>query len=381
MKIALVVPGGVDPSGERLVIPALLAVLRRLSMLHELHVFATHQDDEPSSWMLEGARVHNLGLPRTAWRAASAIVHEHRNRPFDVIQSFWAGRHGALAVGVGAFLRVPSVVHVAGGELAALKDIRYGGCCSWRGRVRERAVLRSATAVTCASQPILDLIAKRGVRAQRLLLGVDLARWPIRAPVRRHGDGPARLVHVASLNDVKDQPTLLRALRRLADDGRRFELDIVGDDTLGGRIQALAEQLGLARSIRFRGFLPQREVRPIVEGAHVAVISSRHEAGPLVVLEAAVAGVPTVGTAVGHLAEWSPDAALAVPCREPAALEAAIAALLDDEDLRLSIAAAAQRNAALEDAEHTARGFDAIYRRVTAAGTTARNASRERRSA
>jgi glycosyltransferase involved in cell wall biosynthesis len=381
MKIALVVPGGVDRSGERRVIPALLALLRRLSMLHELHVFATHQEDEPSSWMLEGARVHNLGLPRTAWRAANAIVREHRTSPFDVIQSFWAGRHGALAVGAGAFLRVPSVVHVAGGELAALKDIRYGGCCSWRGRARERVVLRCATVVSCASQPIVDLIAERGVRAQRLPLGVDLARWPLRAPVRRHGDEPARLVHVASLNDVKDQPTLLRALRRLADAGRSFELDIVGEDALGGRIQALAEELGLARLIRFHGFLTQRAARPVVEAAHVSVISSRHEAGPLVLLEAAVAGVPTVGTAVGHVAEWSPDAALAVPCGEPAALEAAIAALLDDEDLRLSIAAAAQRNAALEDAEHTARGFDAIYRRVAAAGTRARNAASERRSA
>jgi len=94
-----------------------------------------------------------------------------------------------------------------------------------------------------------------------------------------------------------------------------------------------------------------------------------------------VAGVPTVGTAVGHIAEWSPDAALAVPCREPAALGAAIATLLDDEDLRLSIAAAAQRNAALEDADHSVRGFDAIYRRVAATATTARNAAREHRSA
>lgn len=381
MKVALVVPGGVDRSGERRVIPALLALLRRLSMLHELHVFATHQENEPSSWILEGAHVHNVGLPRTLWRAANAIVREHRTRPFDVIQSFWSGRHGVLAVGVGAFLRVPSVVHVAGGELVTLQDIHYGGCCTWHGRVRERLVLRGATAVTCASQPIVDSIAERGVRAQRLPLGVDLSRWPVRAPVRRSGDEPARLLHVASLNGVKDQATLLRALRRLADAGRSFEVDVVGEDTLDGRIQALAEELGLARVVRFHGFLTQRELRPLVEAAHVALLSSRHEAGPLVLLEAAVAGVPTVGTAVGHLAEWSPDAALAVPCREPAALEAAIATLLDDEDLRLRVAAAAQRNAALEDADHSARGFDAIYRRVAAAGTTARNAARERRSA
>ena len=52
--------------------------------------------------------------------------------------------------------------------------------------------------------------------------------------------------------------------------------------------------------------------------AHVSVISSRHEAGPVVALEAAAVGVPTVGTAVGHIAEWAPDAALAVPVGDDA---------------------------------------------------------------
>jgi len=383
MKIALVTPGGVDRSAEVRVIPALIALIGRLAVEHDVHVFATHQDDAPDSWLLDGARIHNLGAPRTAWRAAAAILREHRVRPFEVIHAFWAGKHGALAVGIGALLRVPSVVHVAGGELAAIADIGYGGCLGWRGRIRERAVLRGATTVTCASQPIMDLIAERGVAAQRLPLGVDTRIWPPRHAVRRNPEEPARLVHVASLNAVKDQSTLLRAMRRLADEGRDFQLDIVGEDTLGGRMQTLAEDLGLGRHTRFHGFLTQRALRPIVEAAHVAVLSSRHEAGPVVLLEAAVAGVPTVGTAVGHLAEWSPRAALAVPCRDPAALAGAVAALLDDEDLRLRLASEAQRRATEEDADRTARAFDEIYRRIAARSgrAAARALPRNRRNA
>jgi len=367
MRIAIVVPGGVDRSGEVRVIPVIVALLGRLAAEHDVHVFATHQDAAPGVWTLDGARVQSLGLPLTAWRIAQAIRLEHRARPFDVIHAFWAGKHGAIAVAMGRLLGVPSVVHVAGGELAALNDIRYGGCLTLTGRLLERAVLRAATAVTCASQPIADLIAERGVAAQRLPLGVDLHRWPVRSPVRRRPDAPARLVHVASLNSVKDHATFLHALRRLADAGREFEVDVVGEDTLGGRVQALAAELSLATRIRFHGFLPQHALRPIVEAAHLAVISSRHEAGPVVVLEAAVAGVPTVGTAVGHLAEWSPDAALAVPCRDPEALAGAIAILLDDEDRRLSVASAAARNAAREDASQTARAFNELYHRLVAA--------------
>jgi glycosyltransferase involved in cell wall biosynthesis len=139
-------------------------------------------------------------------------------------------------------------------------------------------------------------------------------------------------------------------------------LDIVGEDTLGGYIQELAAELGLAERVRFHGFLTQRELRPIVEAAHVAVISSRHEAGPVVVLEAAAVGVPTVGSAVGHIAEWSPRAAHAVPCRDPAALAAALESVLEDEDLRLRLATEAQRHAAREDADRTAHAFSEVYR-------------------
>ena len=81
-------------------------------------------------------------------------------------------------------------------------------------------------------------------------------------------------------------------------------------------------------------------------------------------LEAAAVGVPTVGTAVGHLAEWSPHAALAVPCQDPAALASALGSVLEDEDLRLRLADEAHRRAALEDADHTARKFDELYRLV-----------------
>ena len=381
MRIAIVVPGGVDRSGEARVIPAIVALLGRLAADNDVHVFATHQDAAPGTWILEGAHVHNVGVPRTAWRAVQAVRREHRARPFEIIHAFWAGRHGAIAVGVGKLLGVPSVVHVAGGELAALDDIGYGGCRTLLGRALQRAVLRAATAVTCASQPIAAQIAARGVTAERLPLGVDLSHWPVRAPVRRHADEPIRLLHVASLNAVKDQATLLHALRRLADAGREFEVDVVGEDTLGGRVQALAKELGLASHIRFHGFLPQRVLRPIVERAHVAVISSRHEAGPVVMLEAALAGVPTVGTAVGHLAEWSPHAALAVPCRDPAALAHAIATLLDDEERRLSVASAASRIAEREDAVHSARAFNDLYRRLAATSMSSRSGAREERSA
>jgi glycosyltransferase involved in cell wall biosynthesis len=153
----------------------------------------------------------------------------------------------------------------------------------------------------------------------------------------------------------------LAALARVAQSGLRFHLDIVGEDTLHGEIQALAQRLSLTGNVTFHGFLPQSGVRILVEASHLMIITSRHEAGPLAVLEAAVVGVPTVGTAVGHIAEWSPRAARSVPVGDSEALAQAICELLRDESLRLDIARAAFDLARREDADFTAQTFQALY--------------------
>jgi len=360
VKLALVVPGGVDRSGERRVIPALLHLIARLAQAHEVHVFALRQEPRPASWSLAGATIHNVGDGWTRLRAIRAIARENRRAPFDRIHAIFSGPCGQIAVAAGMWLHCPSLVHIAGGELVALRDIRYGGRQNWRGRPCEALVLRCADQVTAASAPIIDTLHDLGIDAQRVPLGVDLTSWPPQSP-RRRGPGPARLIHVASLNRVKDQSTLLRALAALKERGVDFRMDIIGVDTLDGEIQRLASTLGLDRHVHFVGFRTQRELRPLMCAAHLLVMSSRHEAGPLVLLEAAVAGIPTVGTAVGHLAEWTPAAALTVPPGGWVALAGTIERVLADEDLRLQLAWSAQRRAMREDADHTARAFEALY--------------------
>ena len=365
MKIALVVPGGVDRSGEHRVIPALLALIARLSVRDEIHVFALHQEARPASWDLAGARVHNIGTGNTHLRAMRAICAEHRRSAFQLVQSIWSANPGFVAVVAARRLGIPSVVHLTGGELVALAEIGYGGRLTWKGRIREAIVLRLATAVTATSSPMVEALTAFGITARRLPLGVDLSAWPRREPVRRDMGKPVRLIHVGSLNRVKDQPTLLRALATLAGSGIVFEIDIVGEDTLQGEVQALAGRLGLADRIRFHGFLTQRQLRPLVESAHLMILSSRHEAGPYVLLEAGVAGVPTVGTAVGHIAEWAPQAALGVPVGDWSGLAREVGKVLGDEDLRLRIARAAHELAIAEDADYTARQFETLYAQLS----------------
>lgn len=364
MRIALIVPGGVDPSGEYRVIPALLALIRRLAQEHDLNVFSLYQSHQPARWQFAGATIHSLGALPARYSGPHALLREHWRQPFEVFHAFFSGHCGLLAVGAGRLLRRPSLVHVGGGELVALPEIGYGSALRWSGRTRERLVLRGASRVTAASHPTLEALRALGVSPQRVVLGVDVSEWLTSGPAPRRAGVPARLLHIASLNRVKDQPTLLRALQRLKARGVAFHMQIVGEDTLHGAVQRLAVELDLSDRVEFVGFLTQAQLRPNVAAAHVLVHSSRHETGPLAVLEAAACAVPTVGTAVGHIAEWAPQAAVAVPVGDWCALADAIEGLLADEPRRLALGYAAQQRAITDNADQTAAAFSALYREV-----------------
>ena len=360
----MVVPGGVDRTGTERVIPILLAMIERVAAEHELHVFALRQEPAPAAWPLLGATVHNAGTRRPSLRALRDVVAEHRRAPFDVLHGVWVSP-GLVACAAGRLLRRPVLVHLVGGDLAALPEIGYGLQRSRAGRLRLRAAARLAAHVTANSGYAVRLAAERGVEAERVPYGVSVRDWPALAPRRREPGAEARLLFVGSLNEVKDPWTLLRAAAALHDRGIGFRLDVIGGDTLGGAVQRQAELLEVGGRVRFHGFMPQRELRPWMERADLLLVTSRHECGPIVALEAALAGVPTVGTRVGHLDDWAPDAAVPVPMADPRALADAVEALLGDEDRRLHLARAAQRRALADDADRAAARVMEIYRTLT----------------
>ncbi len=372
MKIGLLVPGGVSRVPEEGEIPCLHWLIERLARQHDVHVFSMHGAPRPA-YRLFGATVEHCGARPMRLRALAAIAAEHRRGRFDVLHAFWATPPGAIAALVGLLLRRPVVVHVAGTELVAMPDIRAGGLRTWLGRRSVGLALWGASRITAASTPMIEALRARGLSGECVPLGVDLQRWPPIPPRRRQPGATARLLHVADLNPVKDQPTLLEAARRLAERGVDFQLDIAGRDTLGGAVQALAQQLGLGDRVRFHGRLSHDRLYPLVAQSDILWHSSRYEGGPLVVLEAAVVGVPTVGTAVGHVVDWAPDAAIAVALRDAEAFARETASLLADEPRRLALAREAQRRALACDADWTARRFESIAEElVTRAKPTGR---------
>ncbi len=366
MRIALVVTGGFDRSGRERVIPSLLWLTERLAREHELFVYVLRYHEAPCTYTLAGATIRDLGRPSSVLSQARALHRALRtDGPFNVLHAYWAQPAGRLVALLGRLTGTPTVVTLDSGEFASLPQIGYGLQATWRNRLAVRAATRLATRTTVCSGFQAALARRHGCIPVVIPLGVDTALFAAR-PAPPPGP-PFRLLHVASLNPVKDQATLLHAVHRLATNGLDVHLDIVGEDTMNGALVALTRDLALGARVTFHGFRTSEQLVPLYHAAHLFVLTSLHEAAGVVLLEAAACGVPVVGSAVGYLADWQEDRAVAVPPSDAAALANAIRALLLDETHRRDLAAAAHDWATAHDADWTARAFTALYRELAAA--------------
>ena len=375
MRIGLIVPGGVDRSARVRVIPVLLALIERLARRHQVLVVAINQEPEACEYDLLGAHVVNLGAPLGHWTIswASRLTRllsslKAFGGSFDVLHAFWAHPPGSLAIAAGAWLGVPVVASIGGGELEWLPEISYGGQGTFRSHAVIAATVSRATVVSAPSVYVMQSLRK--LRKDALWLPMGVADHFFQARTRDSNRSPKRLLHVASLNSVKDQTTLMHAMRKVADVRADVQLDCIGVDTLGGRIQRLACDLGISGAVRFHGVLPVDELLPFYRRADVFVQSSLHESMGAAVLEASAAGVPIVGTAVGLVAEMSPHAAVAVPPRDAESLSRGILALLADEEFRSRLGQEAKKFAKTYNADWTSLQLENIYQKVANSGAS-----------
>jgi glycosyltransferase involved in cell wall biosynthesis len=104
---------------------------------------------------------------------------------------------------------------------------------------------------------------------------------------------------VARLEPAKAYPTLLRAFAGLGDGPRT--LLICGQGSRRGELEGLAHDLGIGGRVKFLGL--RDDIPAVMSAADAFALSSDLEGLPLVLLQAAAAGLPIVATDVGGNAE------------------------------------------------------------------------------
>ena len=218
-RIALVTGAGLFGGHFNQGVPALMELVTNLAQRHELHVFAGNLSSDAAKKSL------NYKLQRLPGRlrfpaALASIAKAHARKKFDLIHGFWGTAGGFYAVAAGKLLKVPSIVSLLGGEAAAVTEIGYGSMLSPRLASRLRWVCGQADAVTALSNFQISRLQENGFDVtdiQRIPLGADNEKF---AYSERQWSAPWRFLHVANINEVKDQVTLLRAfelIHRAAD--------------------------------------------------------------------------------------------------------------------------------------------------------------------
>ena len=138
--------------------------------------------------------------------------------------------------------------------------------------------------------------------------GVDFTLWPGSGP-RAVNTGPFKLVFMGRLEALKGLSQTLDALAqaRAQMPDRDISLDILGDGSEAGALQAQADRLGLSQAVRFRGFLPQTDCAHFLAQADALILASLRECGGAVVLEAMAMGLAVIASDWGGPADYLDD--------------------------------------------------------------------------
>ena len=179
-------------------------------------------------------------------------------------------------------------------------------------------------------------------------------------PLPRQFDRPT-IGSLGRLDRQKGYDVLLHALASLPD----AALVLVGDGPERSSLEALASSLGVDDRVRFVGW--HAEPRRYLTTFDVFALPSRFEGFPLAIVEAMLAGLPVVASAVGSVPEAvrEGETGLLVPPDDEAALTAALRRLLAEPSVRLRLG---ERGRALARERFTAaamaRSFERLYEEI-----------------
>ncbi len=184
--------------------------------------------------------------------------------------------------------------------------------------------------------------------------GLDLDRFPAHAAgdAARTGstlENSVTILSVGRLVEKKGADVLLSALARLPS-ACQWRLVLVGGGPLDRKLRRLAESLGIASRVEWRGSMTQTELLDEYRAADIFALASRVAADgdrdglPNVLMEAQTQGLPCVATQVSAIPELIEHGVtgLLVPPDSPDALAAAIHELIRDPALRQALGSAGQ---------------------------------------
>lgn len=200
-----------------------------------------------------------------------------------------------------------------------------------------------------AAQFLRERFPQRADSVHRIYNGLDLAEFE-RADF---SSTPPLIIAVGRLIAKKGFAELIRACALLAERGKLFRCEIIGEGPLENELRAQIAQLNLQNRFVLSGAKPQREVRQHLAAASVFVLPSvlDPEGGmdnlPTVIMEAMATGLPVISTNIAGIPEMvvQNETGFLVQPADPIALAKAIEAVIDDRLLAQRLGEAGHQRA------------------------------------
>jgi len=286
-------------------------------------------------------RIQREISPKDDLIALAALRRLMRQMQPDVVHTHTA-KAGLLGRLAAASTGVPTIVHTFHGHTFW----GYFGPAKTRFFIHlERLMARFSKVILTISERLRqDLICFRIAPPDRIRvvpLGLELAHFSesesLRGAFRRElgisTDSPLVGI-IGRLVPIKNHALFLEAARRVVGDLPDVHFVIVGDGECRDELEALADQLGLARRVSFTGW--RRDLPTIYADLDALVVSSHNEGTPVSVIEGMAAGVPVVATAVGGVPDLLRDGLLGalMPSGDAHALADAIGAAVREPNVR-----------------------------------------------
>ncbi|MGW1887882.1 glycosyltransferase family 4 protein [Streptomyces sp. NPDC001970] len=197
---------------------------------------------------------------------------------------------------------------------------------------------------------------------------------PVVAPSDLSG---TTIVAAGRLAAEKQYDVLIEAFGKVVAARPEWTLRICGWGNQKERLRRRIDELGLYNSVRLMG--PRSPIEPEwVKGA-IAVSTSRHESFGMTLVEAMRCGLPVVSTDCDYgPREIVADGVdgLLVPVGDVGAIAAALLRLIDDEELRRRLGAAARAHARRFDPGPVAKQYEELFAELGAARGAAARAER-----
>jgi glycosyltransferase involved in cell wall biosynthesis len=247
------------------------------------------------------------------------------------VHAHFAGMAARTAFCIHKFLSITFSFTAHANDIFAPRDFEIG----LDKLVDEARVIITET--DYAAQFLRERFPKRAELIHRIYNGLNLAEFGR----SDFSSTPPLIIAVGRLISKKGFANLIRACGLLAEGGKSFRCEIIGEGPFQNELRAQIEQLDLQGRIALSGAKPQREVRQRLAAASVFVLPSVIDAQggmdnlPTVIMEAMATGLPVVSTDIGGIPEMvvQNETGFLVQPGDAVALAGAIEKVIDDRPL------------------------------------------------